>query len=146
MSIAGFIAKRIAFNRQKSFSRFIIRLATAATVLSVAIMIIAMAITNGFQYAISQKIFSFWGHIRVQHFEPGKSFLAEETAIEKNDTVARILKANPAIASVNPFATKSAILKTDESIEGILFKGVEKGYSYDHLKQFIRLVIEMTFK
>ena len=137
MNIAGFIAKRIAFNRQKSFSRFIIRLATAATVLSVAIMIISLAITNGFQYTISQKIFSFWGHIRVQHFEPGRSFLSEETAIRKNDTVAHILKANNALESVNPFATKSAILKTDESIEGILFKGVEKDYRSEHLQQFI---------
>jgi lipoprotein-releasing system permease protein len=138
LSIAGFIAKRIAFNRQKSFSRFIIRLATAATVLSVAIMIVAMAITNGFQYTISQKIFSFWGHIRVQHFEPGKSFLAEEMAIEKNDTVARLLKANKAIESVNPFATKSAVLKTDESIEGILFKGVENDYHATRLGQFMQ--------
>lgn len=138
LSVAGFIAKRIAFNRQKSFSRFIIRLATAATVLSVAIMIIAMAITNGFQYTISQKIFSFWGHIRVQHFEPGKSFLAEETAIEKNDTVAQLLKSNPAIESAHPFATKSAVLKTDESIEGILFKGVEKDYRSAHLQQFMQ--------
>ncbi len=101
-------------------------------------MLIAMAITNGFQYTISQKIFSFWGHIRVQHFEPGKSFLAEETAIEKNDTVARLLQAEPEIESVNSFATKSAILKTDESIEGILFKGVEKDYRSDHLQQFIQ--------
>jgi lipoprotein-releasing system permease protein len=137
LNLAGFIARRIAFNQQKSFSRFIIRLATAATVLSVTIMLVALAITNGFQYTISQKIFSFWGHIRVEHFEPGKSLLAEETAIEKNDTVARILKADADIESVNPFATKSAILKTDEGIEGIVFKGVEKDYRSDHLQQFI---------
>ncbi|MEO6314381.1 MAG: ABC transporter permease, partial [Chitinophagaceae bacterium] len=116
MNIAGFIAKRIAFTQEKSFSRFIIRLATAATVLSVAIMIVALAITNGFQYTISQKIFSFWGHIRVQHFEAGKISNAEETAIEKNDTIAQLLRANPAVQSVNSFVTKNAILKTSETI------------------------------
>lgn len=138
MNIAGFIAKRIAFNQHKSFSRFIIRLATAATVLSVAVMIVAMAITNGFQYTISQKIFSFWGHIRVQHFEGNKIYSAEETAIEKNDTVIHVLHANTAIASVNSFATKSAILKTNETIEGVLFKGVEPGYRFGQLSQFLR--------
>ncbi|GAC1448479.1 MAG: FtsX-like permease family protein [Chitinophagaceae bacterium] len=138
MNIAGFIAKRIAFSQEKSFSRFIIRLATAATVLSVAVMIVALAITNGFQYTISQKIFSFWGHIRVQHFEGGKMASAEESAIEKNDTVAQVLKTNAAILSVNVFATKNAILKTSETIEGVLFKGVEKDYRFSRLQQFLQ--------
>jgi lipoprotein-releasing system permease protein len=138
LNVAGFIAKRIAFNQQKSFSRFIIRLATAATVLSVAVMIVAMAITNGFQYTISQKIFSFWGHIRVQHFEGSKITSSEETAIEKNDTVAQVLRTNAAVQSVNSFATKNAILKTNETIEGVLFKGVEKTYRFSQLRQFLK--------
>lgn len=138
MNIAGFIAKRIAFTKEKSFSRFIIRLATAATVLSVTVMIVALAITNGFQYTISQKIFSFWGHIRVQHFEAGKIANAEEIAIAKNDTVARLLKSNPDVQSVNTFATKNAILKTNETIEGILLKGVEKTYRFGQLQQFLK--------
>jgi lipoprotein-releasing system permease protein len=138
LNVAGFIAKRIAFSREKSFSRFIIRLATVATVISVAVMIVALAITNGFQYTISQKIFSFWGHIRVQHYEAGKLSNAEESPIEKNDTVAQILKKNTAIQSVNCFATQSAILKTSETIEGVLLKGVEKEYRFSQLQQFIK--------
>lgn len=138
MNIAGFIARRVAFTGEKSFSRFIIRLATAATVLSVAVMIAALAITNGFQYTISQKIFSFWGHIRVQHYEAGKISSAEETAIKKSDTVLQVIHANPGVQSVNSFATKSAMLKTSEIIEGVLFKGVESDYRFSHLQQFLQ--------
>jgi lipoprotein-releasing system permease protein len=138
LNIASFIAKRIAFSQEKSFSRFIIRLATAATILSVAVMIVAMAITNGFQFTISQKIFSFWGHIRVQHFESGKISSSEEAAIEKNDTVTQVLKNSAAIQSINVYATKNAILKTSETIEGVLFKGVEKGYRFNQLEQFLK--------
>ncbi len=137
MNLSTFIARRIAFNRQRSFSRFIIRLATAATIISVAAMIIAMAFTNGFQYAISQKIFSFFGHIRVQHFEPNKVSFAEEYPIEKNDTVADMLKNNADIKTIQPFATKNAILKTSETIEGVLFKGVEKEYDFGNLNGFL---------
>ena len=138
MNLAGFIANRIAFSKEKSFGRFIIRLATAATVLSVAVMIVAMAITNGFQFTISQKIFSFWGHIRVQHYEGNKIANGEEWPIEKNDTVTRVLQSNTAIQSVNAYATKSAILKTNETIEGVLLKGVEKSYRFAQLKSFLQ--------
>ena len=137
MNISRFIAGRIAFNQQKSFSRFIIRLATAATIISVAAMIIAIAFTNGFQYAISQKIFSFFGHIRVQHYEPTKVSFAEEFPIEKNDTVTRLILKNPEVKTVQAFATKNAILKTSETIEGVLFKGVEADYDFSNLKGFL---------
>ena len=145
MNIARFIAGRIAFSQEKSFGRFIIRLATAATVLSVTVMIVALAITNGFQYTISQKIFSFWGHIRVQHFEGGKIANAEELPIEQNDTISEILHHNPAIESVNVFATKNAILKTSATIEGVLFKGVQKNYRFRQLQQFLQKGRWITF-
>jgi lipoprotein-releasing system permease protein len=101
-------------------------------------MIIAMAFTNGFQFAISQKIFSFFGHIRVQHFEPTKVSFAEEFPILKNDTVAEILKKNGDIKTIQPYATKNAILKSSETIEGVLFKGVEKSYDFSNLKGFLQ--------
>ena len=96
-------------------------------------MIIAMAFTNGFQYAISQKIFSFFGHIRVQHFDANRVSIAEEIPIERNDTVTALLRADKEVTTVQPFATKNAILKTAETIEGVLFKGIEKTYNFNKM-------------
>jgi len=138
LNLASFIAWRIAFNQKKSFSRFIIRLATVATVISVAVMIITFAFTSGFQQVISRKVFSFWGHIHVQHFEPDKAAIAEELPIRKNDTVVSLLRAHPEIVTVQPFGTKNAILKTSEAIEGVLFKGVEKDYAFSNIESFLQ--------
>ena len=138
MGVASFIANRIAFNHQKSFSRFIIRLSIIATVLSVAVMIITLAFVNGFQQTVSNKIFSFWGHIRVQYKQPTRASIAEEISIEKNDTAVLAMKKNIHVKSVHPFATKYAILKTQDEIEGLLVKGLDTTYEERHMKPFMQ--------
>jgi lipoprotein-releasing system permease protein len=138
LNFAFDIATRIAFNKQKSFSRFIIRLSTAATAISVMAMIISLSFVNGFQKTISQKVFSFWGHIRVQHFEMGKALVAEELPIAKNDTVEWIIKNQKNVTRTEVFATKSAVLEKHKEIAGILFKGIDRKYDSMQLYQFIQ--------
>ncbi len=100
-------------------------------------MIITLAFVNGFQKTVSQKVFSFWGHIRLQQYEPNKVLVAEETPLTENDTIQRELLKMPAIATVQAFATKSAVLQQKTNIEGILFKGVEQDYNFKHLQNFL---------
>jgi lipoprotein-releasing system permease protein len=109
-----------------------------ATTISVAVMIITLAFTSGFQQVISGKVFSFWGHIRVQHFEQDKVAIAEELPIEKNDTVINLLRNHAGVSTVQAFATKNAILKTADALEGVLFKGVEKDYAFSNLQGFLQ--------
>lgn len=138
MNISSFIARRIAFNQQKSFSRFIIRLSILATVISVAVMIITLSFVNGFQKTVSEKVFSFWGHVRISYLQPGKASIAEEEPIKTNDTLFQQLKTNPRIRSVHPFATKYAILKTTDEMEGALLKGLDASYNFNHLQPFLK--------
>lgn len=137
MNLSSFIAKRIAFNRQQSFSRFIIRLSIAATVISVAVMIITLSFVNGFQETVSQKVFSFSGHVRVQARQPMKANIAEDIPIEASDAVAQSIRELPQVTAVNPFATKYAILKTISEMEGVLLKGFGSQPSFKHLEQFL---------
>lgn len=138
MDISSFIANRIAFNQQKSFSRFIIRLSITATAISVAVMIITLSFVNGFQETVSHKVFSFWGHIRVGARQPMKSSIAEEEPVEANDSLVRSIKKIPQVQSIHPFATKYAILKTPEEMEGVLLKGLDPTYDFEHLKAFMQ--------
>lgn len=144
LKVAGFIANRIAFNRsggpegQKSFSRFIIRLSTVAAVISVMVMIIALSLANGFKETVSQKVFSFIGHIRVIEKEPDKAIISEETPIAKNDSVAESIRQRPDVNSIHPFATKYAILKTKDEIEGLIVKGFDTTFGSGELIPFIQ--------
>jgi lipoprotein-releasing system permease protein len=51
--------------------------------------------------------------------------------------VTSLLKEIPEVKTVQAFATKNAILKTSETIEGVLFKGVEKEYDFNNLQNFL---------
>lgn len=138
MNLPHFIARRIAFNQQKSFSRFIIRLSIGATIISVAVMIITLSLVNGFQETVSQKVFSFSGHIRIQARQPMKANIAEDIPIVANDSLAASIRNNPAVRSIQPFATKYAILKTTEDMEGVLLKGLAQNYDFSHLQSFLK--------
>ncbi|XVJ65643.1 MAG: ABC transporter permease [Lacibacter sp.] len=137
MNIASFIARRIVWQKGHSFSRFIIRLSAAATAISVAIMILALAFVAGFQEAVANKVFSFWGHIRVQQEVPSVSGLAEELPTFKNDTIEKKLQTSNQIKWVDVFATKSAMLKTTESIEGVLLKGVDAAFHKERIMSYL---------
>jgi lipoprotein-releasing system permease protein len=101
------------------------------------VMIVTLSFVNGFQDAVSEKVFSFWGHVRVGYRQPMKATIAEEEPIEKNDSVVRVIKAMPEVRSIHPFATKYAILKTSEEMEGVLVKGFDTSYDQAHIRPFL---------
>jgi lipoprotein-releasing system permease protein len=109
-----------------------------ATVISVAVMIITVSLAAGFQDAVSEKIFSFWGHIRIQEKQPGKAIIAEEIPIEHNNALITQLQQQPGVKSIHPFATRYALLKTKDAMEGLLIKGFDPGYDSRHLQSFIK--------
>lgn len=137
MQLPAFIATRLAFNGAKSFSAFIIRLAIGATTISVAVMIVALGFINGFQQVISDKVFSFSGHIHVQQDLENRGTSAEEYVIHRDTAVEQLLAHTKGIRYIERYATKSVIITHQEAIASVLLKGVDASFNPARLQPFL---------
>ncbi|MCW3467713.1 FtsX-like permease family protein [Chitinophaga nivalis] len=138
MRLSFFIARRIAFNKASTFSKFIINIAVAATAVSVTVMILATGLVNGFQQVIQEKIFSFWGHLHINQYQPNAGPLTEEIPFTNSRTLADSIRLVPGVKKLSNYATKSAIIKSDKEMDGIIFKGVDQSYDWPQLQRFLQ--------
>lgn len=135
MNTSFFIARRLAFSRQKSFSRLIIRIAVGAVALSVAVMLISTAMVNGFQEEISRKMFGFWGHVQVTKYDRNYSF--ESSPVSKDQPFYPSIDTSRGIRHIQQFATKPGMIKTEEQIDGIVLKGIAGDYDWGFLRHYL---------
>lgn len=138
MNLVSFLADRIRGYRASRFSGLVIGISLGATIISVAVMIITVALAEGFQQRISEKVFSFWGHIRIQEKQPGKAIIAEEIPIRQNEILLQQIQQQPGVRSVYPFATRYALLKTREQMEGVMLKGLDQPEQFKMLSSFLQ--------
>ena len=85
MNIELFLAQRLNNQTSSRFSRPIIRVATLAIALSVAVMIIATSVVKGFQKEIRNKVIGFGSHIQITHFADGNSYDSQK--VSKTDSL-----------------------------------------------------------
>jgi lipoprotein-releasing system permease protein len=109
-------------------SKKIIRIALFGIALGLAVMIVSVAVITGFKTEIRNKVIGFGSHIQIVNYDSRNSY--ELPPISKNQPFLGKLDSMPDIKNIQVFATKPGMIKTDESIQGIVFKGVEPGYNW----------------
>jgi lipoprotein-releasing system permease protein len=119
----------------QSFSRSIVGIAIFGIALSLAVMIVAVAIVTGFKKEISAKVTGFGAHMQIQNLDSNLSY---ETApvpggLESMDRIRQIA----GIKNVQPFAIKAGIIKTGEEIHGAVLKGIDSSYDWSFIEQHL---------
>ncbi|MDP9047382.1 MAG: ABC transporter permease, partial [Bacteroidota bacterium] len=133
MNFAYFIANRITFKSKRTFSKLIVRIAIIGIMLGLGVMILSVAIVKGFKQEIREKIRGFSGDMQIVKFDLNNSF--ENSVIKADSDFVKHALANHLITKMMPYATKPGIIKTNNEIEGVELKGVDKSYDWSFIKK-----------
>ncbi len=133
MNLEYFIANRISNKGKESFSGPVIRVSILSISLGLAVMILSIAIVVGFENTISSKVTGFSSQLKIVAFDNNQSL--EEQAITLDNELIAGLKADKNISYINLTAKKAGVIKTDDQIQGIVFKGLDKDYNLDFLNK-----------
>jgi len=130
MNTELYIAKHILPHKNKAnISKPIVRIAIFAIALGLAVMIAAVSIIIGFKSTISEKIFGFSSHIQIVNFDANTSF--ETIPISKDSVLYTELSRKDYVKHIQYFATKPGIIKANETVKGIVVKGIDENYNWD---------------
>jgi lipoprotein-releasing system permease protein len=134
MNTELFISRRLFFEKgtQKFLSQKIIRIALVGIAIGLAVMIVSVAVITGFKNEIRNKVIGFGSHIQVVNFDSSNSY--ETRPVSRNQPFLEELNSISGVRHVQAFSTKPGMIKTNEYIQGIVFKGVDTGYDWTFFK------------
>lgn len=152
MGLVNFISSRSTLSTNSGLTLWILRLGILTTGLTIAIMVMASSIINGFQSQIQQKIFGFWGHVQVSNLSISQNYegvpvkltaglLDSIQDIEKITLTKRngdVLESKGGVRHVQTTALLPGIIKGEDFLEGIILKGIDESFDATFYDNFLK--------
>ena len=135
MQFPFFVSKRLSYQSKRPFSRIIVRLAISSIVLSLLVILSSVAIVQGFKTEIQDKIIGFGSHIQVLKPQIRDSFSSHP--MDADSTLEDTIRKVEGVEHIQAFANKPAIVRTEEEIEGGVFKGVGEDFNWDNFDRYL---------
>ncbi|MFY9364005.1 MAG: ABC transporter permease, partial [Bacteroidales bacterium] len=136
-SVVVFLARKLRGDATSTgkVSRMGARIATFSVAISVFTMILAVAIVRGFRMEIENRAVGFMGDILIE--APGAGFVTETVPITTDLSYLPALAAFPEVSHVQEFATSYGMIRTDQAIQSVSYKGVCPSYVWDFFNQHL---------
>lgn len=114
-------------------SRSIVQLSVFAISLSLAVMIITLAVVTGFKKEIRNKVIGFGSHIQIINYDSNASF--ESTPISSEQDFLEKIKKITGVRHIQVFATKPGIIKSGTEIQGVFVKGIASDFDWSFFEE-----------
>ena len=139
MNLEFFIAKRLIKGKEHkiSISAPIIKIAIAAIALGIIMMLIAIATGVGLKHKIREKVAAFNGHIQIYNYDNNVSDVSV-VPVSVNQEFYPEFTSVDGISHIQAVASKAGIIRTEDTFEGIIAKGVGKDYNWEVFSEYIQ--------
>ena len=112
------------------FSSIIKKIAFITIAIGLSSIILSVFILEGFKKEIKKKVYNFSGHYDVSSYADGITF--QNSPIELDRGLFSKYSESNKIKNIYPYIISSALVQGDyESIEGVIFKGVNKDFFHE---------------
>ncbi|MCS6832319.1 MAG: ABC transporter permease [Flammeovirgaceae bacterium] len=136
LSFPHFVARRLQLRKNHHFSSIIAAIATGSIGLGTAVFIVSVLIFAGFKKVIQDKIFSNVAHIQVIKYDLNNS--AQESPISLNASFYRNAQSIPNVVQVRPYAHKSALIRADDEVMGVILKGIHRSFDTTLFQSYLK--------
>lgn len=139
VGLAHFIARRIvrgSSSGSTGFSRPIVLIAVLGIVVGMAVMILTVGITRGFQREVRAKVTGAAAHLQISAI--GQTDPKETIRIPIQQSFYPSLDTVPGVAHIQVYATRPGIIETESDIEGVVLKGIGPDYNTRFLRDHLR--------
>lgn len=131
-----FIARRIATSAGPDSKNVMVRIASLTVAVGVAVMIMSLAVIFGFRNEITGKLIGFGGHVKIVNLDSNNSL--ETAPIAVNQQLAESVRRLPDTKNIAPYAVKGGIFKTEQAMQGIMLKGVDRSYDWSFYQKLLK--------
>lgn len=135
MNLEFHIARRMAHATDGRSRSVMERIAIFAVALSVAVMVVSLAVIVGFKEQISQKMSAFSAHVVVTDVGGVQRLNAEP--FTESEALRRLVASHEGFVRMQRYAERGGIVRTSEAVEGVLLKGVGVDYDWQPVREWL---------
>lgn len=138
MNFEFFVSKRLIGSKdyKNSISAPIIKISVGAIAIGIVMMLASFATMLGLQQKIREKIAAFNGHITISNFDNNRSGISLEP-ISTEQNFYPEFNSVEGVNHVQAVASKYGVIRTENSFEAIIVKGVGEDYKWNYLQNFL---------
>ncbi len=135
VDLAFFIARRTARSGAGRNAGVMQRIAVVSVALSIAVMLVSVAVMMGFKREIARKMVGFTGHVVLTDIRSVQT--PDAASLRRTPHLETLMRSVPGFVAATPYAVKSGIIRTDDTVEGILLKGVDASHDWTAFREWL---------